>query len=205
MAPDPLRDLAARILERCLHAGVTIATAESCTGGLVGDALTDVPGSSASYLGGVVAYGDAAKAALLGVPRAILAAHGAVSAQAARAMAVGARSALGADVAVAITGIAGPGGGTAEKPVGLAYVAVADARGVEVRRHGWTGDRAANKAASAAAALELLEAHVAWLVASSSPAGATASERPSAEAASECAAGADPRPAARHGPAGSAG
>ncbi len=163
MASDPLRDLAERILERCRQAGLTVATAESCTGGLVGDALTDVPGSSASYLGGVVAYADAAKVGLLDVPPGILAAHGAVSAQVARAMAVGARARLGADVSVAITGIAGPAGGTADKPVGLTYVAVADARGVEVRRHGWTGDRAANKAASAAAALDLLEVRLAAL------------------------------------------
>ena len=169
MAPDPLRDLAAGILQRCLRAGLTIATAESCTGGLVGDALTDVPGSSASYLGGVVAYADAAKVTLLDVPPAILAAHGAVSAQAARAMAVGARARLGADVAVAVTGIAGPAGGTAEKPVGLTYVAVADPRGVEVRRHGWLGDRASNKAASAAAALDLLEDRLAALEPASAP------------------------------------
>ena len=122
----------------------------------VGDALTDVPGSSGYLAGGIIAYADAAKEALLGVPRAVLDAHGAVSAQAAVAMAEGARERLAADLAVAVTGIAGPGGGTAAKPVGLTYVAAADAAGTAVRRLTWNGDREANKAASARAALELL-------------------------------------------------
>jgi PncC family amidohydrolase len=103
-----------------------------------------------------VTYADDVKRDQLGVPQALLDAHGAVSAQVARAMAEGARSRLGASVAVAITGIAGPGGGSAEKPVGLTYVGVADDAGVDVRRHLWTGDRSANKRDSAVAALELL-------------------------------------------------
>jgi PncC family amidohydrolase len=133
-----------------------VATAESCTGGLVSHAITSVPGSSGYFLGSIVAYADDAKARLLGVPTESIAAHGAVSAQVARAMAEGVRQSLRADLAAAITGIAGPGGGTEQKPVGLAYVAVASPGGTEVRRLTWTGDRLANIRASAAAALELL-------------------------------------------------
>ncbi len=156
MAGDPLVELAERIQGICLGRGLTVATAESCTGGLLADALTDVAGSSGYFLGGVVAYADAVKVAALGVPPEALAAHGAVSAQVARAMASGARERLGASLAIAVTGIAGPGGGTDAKPVGLTYVAVAGAHGTDVRRHLWAGDRAANKRASALAALECL-------------------------------------------------
>lgn len=161
MAGQALHDIADRLQATCLEAGLTVATAESCTGGLLGDALTDVAGSSGYYLGGVVAYADATKASLLGVGAEILAAHGAVSAQAARAMAEGVRARLGADLAVAVTGIAGPGGATADKPVGLVYVAVAGPGGTEVHRRRWGGTRAENKAASAAAALDLLHARAA--------------------------------------------
>ncbi len=104
--------------------GVTIATAESCTGGLVGARLTSVPGSSDAYVGGVVAYSDAVKEGQLGVPRDLLERHGAVSAESAAAMAAGVRAALGADVGAAVTGVAGPGGGTPEKPVGLVFIHV---------------------------------------------------------------------------------
>ncbi len=156
MADSALRPLTDRLQAICVEAGLRVAVAESCTGGRVGDALTDVPGSSAYVAGGIIAYADAAKHALLGVPLPILEAHGAVSAQVAVAMAEGARARLAADLAVAVTGIAGPGGGTAAKPVGLAYVATADAAGSTVRRLAWTGDREANKAASTRAALEML-------------------------------------------------
>ncbi len=156
MTEAALRRLAERIQGCCLAAGLTVATAESCTGGRIGDALTDVPGSSAYVLGGVIAYADAVKVALLGVPQGVIARHGAVSAQVAGAMASGARDRLGADLAVAVTGIAGPSGATPGKPVGLTYVAVADQAGVEIRRFTWNGDREANKTASAQAALELL-------------------------------------------------
>ena len=156
MARDPLLELAERLQGICLGRSLTVGTAESCTGGLVASAITDVSGSSGYFRGAIVAYADEAKRVLLGVPDDILAAHGAVSAQVARAMAVGARDRLGVDLAAAVTGIAGPNGGSEAKPVGLTYVAVADADGIEVRRHQWTGDRAANKIASAVAVLELI-------------------------------------------------
>lgn len=156
MADDPLLALAERLQGICLGRGLTVALAESCTGGLIADTITEIAGSSAYFMGAVVAYADAVKESQLGVPGGALAAHGAVSAQAARAMAAGARERFGADLAAAVTGIAGPGGGTEAKPVGLTYVAVASPDGVEVRRHRWSGDRHSNKRASALAALELL-------------------------------------------------
>jgi PncC family amidohydrolase len=156
MAGEPLVGLAERLQATCLGRGLTVALAESCTGGLVADAITDIPGSSAYFLGGVVSYSNAAKEGLLDVPPDVLAAHGAVSAQVGRAMAVGARARFGSDLAAAVTGVAGPDGGTEAKPVGLTYVAIAGLAGADVRRFQWDGDRAANKVASAAAALELL-------------------------------------------------
>ncbi len=110
---------------------LTIATAESCTGGLIGAALTDVPGASAAYRGGVIAYANEVKIALLGVDAEVLAQHGAVSSPVAAQMAWGARRATGADVAVSTTGIAGPGGGTPNKPVGTVWVGIATAAGEE--------------------------------------------------------------------------
>lgn len=157
---ESLVALAARVQASCLAAGLRIALAESCTGGLIGHVLTEVPGSSGYLLGGVVSYADAAKAALLDVDPASLGHHGAVSAQVAVAMAEGARARLGADVGLAVTGIAGPGGGSEAKPVGLTYVAVADAAGDDVRRFVWSGDRGENKRRSAAAALQLLIARL---------------------------------------------
>jgi PncC family amidohydrolase len=153
---EELLELAERVGAACRTLGLTLATAESCTGGLVAHLVTEVPGSSDYFRGALVTYADDVKAGLAGVPTTVLAAHGAVSAQTARAMAVGARSAIGADVAVAITGIAGPGGGSDEKPVGLTYLAVADADGDDVQRHVWTLDRSGNKRASAGAALALV-------------------------------------------------
>jgi PncC family amidohydrolase len=153
---DRLVALAERLYRTCVDRGLTVATAESCTGGLVAHAITEIAGSSSYFRGGFVTYADDVKRDQLGVAPELLAAHGAVSAQVARAMAEGARVRLGADLAVAVTGIAGPGGGNAEKPVGLTYVGVADDAGVDVRRHQWTGDRTANKRDSAVAALDLL-------------------------------------------------
>ena len=137
--------------------GWTIGAAESCTGGLVLHRLTNIPGSSDYVLGGVVAYSNTIKQALLNVQEATLAAHGAVSEQTAAEMATGARKALGVDVAVSITGIAGPGGGTPQKPVGLTYIGLAGRDNLLlVRRHVWPGDREAVKSASAEAALQLV-------------------------------------------------
>lgn len=156
MTDERLVELARRLFDVCVDRGLTVATAESCTGGLVAHAITEIAGSSAYYLGGFVTYANDVKRDQLGVGAELLAAHGAVSAQVARAMAEGARTRLGTDLAVAITGIAGPGGGSDEKPVGLTYVAVADSTGGDVRRHLWAGDRSENKRDSAVAALELL-------------------------------------------------
>jgi PncC family amidohydrolase len=154
--PGDLRRLADRLQHLATGQGVTIGTAESCTGGLVGHAITSIPGSSVYYLGGVVSYSDQVKTGLLGVAADLLGRHGAVSAQVALAMAEGVRARLGCDLAVAVTGVAGPDGGTEAKPVGLTYVATAGAQGSEVRRQVWSGDRAANKVQSAALALEML-------------------------------------------------
>jgi nicotinamide-nucleotide amidase len=156
VAGAPLVGLAERLQGICLERGVTLAVAESCTGGLVADAITDVAGSSGYFLGGSVSHSNQAKERLLGVPGDVLAAHGAVSAQTAMAMATGVRDQFGASVGASVTGIAGPDGGTAEKPVGLTYVAVAGPDGVDVRRHLWSGERIANKTSSAEAVLELL-------------------------------------------------
>jgi len=140
----------------CLERSVTVATAESCTGGLIAKSITDVAGSSAYFRGGVVAYSNEVKVRLLGVPEEQLAAYGAVSAQVARSMAVGALACTGADFAVAVTGVSGPGGGSPAKPVGMTYVAVADARGVYIRRFQWSGDRLGNREATVLAGLEML-------------------------------------------------
>lgn len=116
---------ARHVLHACRETGLTLATAESCTGGLVAGALTAVPGSSDVVDRGFITYSNAAKTAMLGVPEEILARFGAVSEETARAMAEGALRAAGTDLAVAITGVAGPGGGSVEKPVGLVHFAVA--------------------------------------------------------------------------------
>lgn len=148
--------LAERLQGICLGRGISVALAESCTGGLIATTLTSVAGSSGYFLGGVVSYSNAAKEAFLDVPAAALEAHGAVSAQVAKAMALGARARFDAALALGITGIAGPDGGSTEKPVGLTYIGVADANGAEVRRFAFDGDRAANREAGARAALEWL-------------------------------------------------
>ena len=135
---------------------LTLAVAESCTGGLLGDMITDVPGSSDYFLGGVLAYSNHAKQALLGVRAETLAHQGAVSAQCAAEMAQGVHGLLGSGVALSVTGIAGPGGETADKPLGLTYIHLSAPdceRGV---RAVWPGDRRANKIDSALAALHLL-------------------------------------------------
>lgn len=153
---DPLVEHARRLQAVCLERRRTVAAAESCTGGLVAHLITEVPGSSAYFRGGVVAYSDDVKRAVLGVPDEALRAHGAVSAQVAVAMAEGARARLGADLGAGVTGVAGPDGGTEAKPVGLVYVAVASGRGPVVQRFAWAHDREGNKRASAEAVLRML-------------------------------------------------
>lgn len=139
-----------------MEQGKTLAVAESCTGGLLGERITDVPGASAYFLGGIIAYDNEIKVKLLGVPREVIAAHGSVSPECACAMARGARERLGSDYALATSGIAGPGGGTAEKPVGLVYVALASPSQIWVEEHRFTGSRRANRWSACEAALELL-------------------------------------------------
>ena len=140
--------------------GLTLALAESCTGGLVGHWITDVPGSSAYFLGSAVTYSYGAKEAILGVSRSTLTEYGAVSAETAGEMARGARRLFGADIAIAITGIAGPSGEQPGKPIGLVHIHLS-APGAEVgERYVWQSDRAGNKRLSAEAALELLLAYL---------------------------------------------
>jgi nicotinamide-nucleotide amidase len=139
---------------------LTLATAESSTGGLVAHRITSVSGSSAYYLGGFVTYANEAKEALVGVRHETLLAHGAVSAETALEMAHGARERLGADVGIATTGIAGPTGGTPEKPVGLVYVALSTTGAQRCERHVWHGDRAANNQQSAEAVLRLVQDYI---------------------------------------------
>ncbi len=155
-AQKELVDIGARLRAPFIERGLTLATAESCTGGLIGHLLTEVPGSSDYYVGGVISYSDVVKEQQLGVDPSTLARHGAVSAQTAVAMAEGVRARFGAAVGLSVTGIAGPSGGSAAKPVGLTYVCVADDQGHDVRRHVWPADRSANKLLSARAALDLL-------------------------------------------------
>ena len=136
--------------------GLTISTAESCSGGLVAHRITNVSGSSACYLGGVVSYSNEAKERHLGVPHDLLVAHGAVSESVAREMAEGARRVFGSDYAVGVTGIAGPTGGTPEKPVGLVYIAVAGPHDTISMRNLFSGSREVIKDQTADAALALL-------------------------------------------------
>ena len=134
------RALAERVLAACRVRHWTVATAESCTGGLVAGALTEIAGSSDVVDRGFVTYSNAAKMSLLGVPEAVLAAHGAVSKQTAEAMAQGALARSGVDLTVSITGVAGPGGGSAEKPVGLVHFAAAARDGRLLQREKRYGD-----------------------------------------------------------------
>ena len=140
--------------------GMTLALAESCTGGLISHRITNVPGSSAYFLGAVVAYSYSAKESLLGVAHTTLMEHGAVSEEVARQMALGARTVLGADVALSVTGIAGPGGASPNKPVGLVYVGLAAPAFQQVQRFVWGGDRGENKSRSAEVTLEVLATYL---------------------------------------------
>lgn len=135
---------------------LTLGVAESCTGGLIGHRLTNVAGSSNYFIAGIVAYAYEAKEGLLGVPHDLLAREGAVSEPVVLAMARGIRQTLEVDIGLAVTGIAGPGGGTPTKPVGLTYVALVAPGEERVQRHVWSGDRLSNKHQSADAVLRLL-------------------------------------------------
>lgn len=161
MDTDPISGLAETVLARCRAQGLLLATAESCTGGMIVAALTDIAGSSDVVERGFVTYSNAAKTALLGVPAALIVRHGAVSAEVAAAMATGALAHAPVDLAIAVTGIAGPGGGTAEKPVGLVYLALARRGGAaQVERQIFPGDRAAVRRATVERALTLCAAAV---------------------------------------------
>jgi len=150
-----------RVIAPLLRArGLTLATAESCTGGLIGHLITNVPGSSDYYLGGVVSYANQAKIGLLGVRPETIERYGAVSEQTACEMAQGVRGLLGADLGLSVTGIAGPGGGTPEKPVGLTWIGISTPAGVRAQRFVWQRDRVGNKEESARAALLILLAYL---------------------------------------------
>ena len=151
---DVIRALAVRLGELALARQAMLATAESCTGGLVAGAITDIAGSSGWFERGFVTYSNRAKIEALGVDPEIIARHGAVSAETAKAMAQGARAASGAQWAVAVTGIAGPAGGSRDKPVGTEWFAWAGPQGVEALHQRLDGDRAAVRAASVAIALQ---------------------------------------------------
>jgi len=151
---DTLFELQIGLLLR--QRGLKLATAESCTGGLVADHITDVPGSSDYFVGGVVAYAYEAKVALLHVSWDTLRLHGAVSRETVIEMARGVRTALGADIGVSVSGIAGPGGGLPEKPIGTTWFGLSALEGDWARRFAWDGDRRANKESSAQAALQFV-------------------------------------------------
>lgn len=153
---DSLTDLAASIGERLHAGGLWLATAESCTGGGIAEAITRVAGSSTWFERGWVTYSNAAKAADLGVDPDLIAAQGAVSEPVARAMAEGARRRAGSDWAVAVTGVAGPGGGSADKPVGTVWLAWAAPDGTVVERHQFHGDRDTIRRATVATSLQRL-------------------------------------------------
>jgi nicotinamide-nucleotide amidase len=158
MFPEPLRNQTARLIARCRDAGVLIAAAESCTGGLLGALITTIPGSSEVFDRGFVTYSNAAKIECLGVPPHILETFGAVSRETALAMAAGALAHSNASIAIAITGIAGPGGGTSEKPVGLVHFGFARNGGEPsaVEKHFGALDREGVRSAAIAAAMDLL-------------------------------------------------
>jgi PncC family amidohydrolase len=154
------KSLEVRIGEGLQELSLTVSVAESCTGGLVGSRLTDVAGSSTYFLGGIVAYSNDAKVKLLAVRHETLAAHGAVSEETAREMAEGVRKSFGTNIGLAVTGIAGPGGATKDKPVGLMWLALSAEGGTQARSLHLTGDRLQNKAAAAEQLLSLLEEYI---------------------------------------------
>lgn len=152
-----LRSEAVSLIRTLDGMGLTMSVAESCTGGLIGAAITDVPGASKVFLGSAVTYSNQAKEDILGVSHFILLEHGAVSEETAREMVSGAMSAYRSDTAVAVTGIAGPGGATPDKPVGLVYIAAADGPRVVVTRNIFKGDRESVREQTVREALTLLD------------------------------------------------
>lgn len=151
-----VREKAAALVKLCLAKGITLATAESCTGGLIGAILTELPGVSEVYRGGVVSYANEVKEALLGVKKTDLDRVGAVSPEVGSAMAEGVLAGCSALLAVSVTGIAGPGGGSEEKPVGLVYVTVTDGHTTRVTKNLFEGSRQEIRLQSAKKALSLL-------------------------------------------------
>lgn len=149
-------ETAERLVGKLAESGLTCATAESCTGGGVGSAITGVAGSSSVFWGGVISYDNSVKRDVLGVPQGVLDEKGAVSSECAAAMSAGVRSLMKTDLAVSVTGIAGPGGATAEKPVGLVWFGLASKCGVRTERCIFKGDRAAVRAAAVNHALNML-------------------------------------------------
>ena len=145
-----------RLANELIDRGLTLATAESCTGGGLSQLLTTIPGSSAFFIGGIIAYQNRVKSNFLGVPQQTLTQHGAVSASTATAMAEGCRNRFSTDIAVSITGIAGPGGGSPEKPVGLVFLAVATDQHTSVVKHNFPGDREQVREAAISSALDLI-------------------------------------------------
>jgi nicotinamide-nucleotide amidase len=157
LSDDRILALAEAVLTRCREKKLMVATAESCTGGLIAGALTDIAGSSDVVERGFVTYSNRAKTEMIGVPAPLIVEHGAVSAEVARAMAAGALTHAPVELAVAVTGIAGPGGGSADKPVGLVHLATARRGGkVHSERHVFPGDRGGIRRATVERALELL-------------------------------------------------
>lgn len=155
-----IQTLAKESVSLCLEKHLTFGTAESCTGGLIAANVTDIPGASAAFFGGVVSYDNSVKHGLLGVKTETLEKFGAVSKQTAEEMAKGALRALGVDFSVAVTGIAGPGGGTPTKPVGLVYISVASKNGVTVTENHFSGDRQAVRLQTVEKALSLLNGEI---------------------------------------------
>ena len=135
---------------------LTLSVAESCTGGLMASRITDIPGSSQYFRGGIIAYQNDVKESILGVPPEVISEYGVISEETVRAMATGCQRLFASDIAVAITGLAGPGGGTAETPVGLVYIGVATSTGVVAHRFQWSGDRIQNKKSAVHAAITLI-------------------------------------------------
>ena len=155
-----IQPLLKEVTTRLLNNNITIATAESCTGGLLAHYLTSISGSSTYFIQGIVSYSNQAKESLLGVSKKTLDTHGAVSEQTAQGMAVGIRTNAATDIGISTTGIAGPTGGTAEKPVGLDYIGLASQNTMNVKQCNFTGNRMENKESTCYEALQMVKNHL---------------------------------------------